>query len=471
MAHAVAVAPAGGILVGGEVELDGYSSCWIAKYSAQGSQLWSRVFAPFPGFDGRVVAIEATAAGGAFVACACNDSSNVRTVAVLRLLADGTIADTVRYSHPSHVYDSPIDLQLTAEDNCLVACRSKSSAANDDCALLSLDSAGTLTWVARYDFLGFPNNVSALAIDSVGNSYLAGMAVYLWRTVASIVKFDPSGDTVWTRTFEGYQETAEFLNVEVGCDGVYAVGYLSFGTPRILTVKYTWDGDTIWSRERVTGVPRATAVLDTVGIVHCSVDDDSTTRDDIKTMLYRIDGTKDWTRRFDGTAHADDAPTDIAVGPNGRVCVSGYVWQSDTRLDCATLCYEVNGDQLWSATYAGDGGEDTDIGSALAVDTLGNVAVAGYTTSASSGKDILVIKYPPSGPAIAETPGPERAEPPQPTLLTRARLLTELQIDPTLSLFDASGRRILNPKSGVCFIRRNAAGGRRQAVTKALITN
>ncbi len=57
--------------------------------------------------------------------------------------------------------------------------------------------------------------------------------------------------------------------------------------------------------------------------------------------------------------------------------------------------------------------------------------------------------------AIAETPEPERAEPMGPTLLTRAQLMTELQTDPSLSLFDASGRRILDPKSamGVLFVR------------------
>jgi hypothetical protein len=76
---------------------------------------------------------------------------------------------------------------------------------------------------------------------------------------------------------------------------------------------------------------------------------------------------------------------------------------------------------------------------------------------------------------IAETPEPERAEPLRTTILTRARLQAELQQNPSLSLFDASGREVLRPKSiprGIYFVRRPTADGRQlPASRKVLVTD
>jgi hypothetical protein len=76
--------------------------------------------------------------------------------------------------------------------------------------------------------------------------------------------------------------------------------------------------------------------------------------------------------------------------------------------------------------------------------------------------------------AIAETPEPERAEPLQPTFLTRAQLQAEMQRDPSLSLFDASGREVLRPNTippGIYFVRRLTADSQQlTASRKVLLT-
>jgi len=60
-------------------------------------------------------------------------------------------------------------------------------------------------------------------------------------------------------------------------------------------------------------------------------------------------------------------------------------------------------------------------------------------------------------PAIAETPEPGRTPPLHPTVMSRAQLRAGLLADPSLSVFDAAGRRVFAPKSGVFFLRSAAA--------------
>jgi hypothetical protein len=61
-----------------------------------------------------------------------------------------------------------------------------------------------------------------------------------------------------------------------------------------------------------------------------------------------------------------------------------------------------------------------------------------------------------TGGGVAETPERKQTESLGPTVISRAQLLAELQQNPVLFLFDASGRTVLNPKSlspGVFFLR------------------
>jgi len=73
------------------------------------------------------------------------------------------------------------------------------------------------------------------------------------------------------------------------------------------------------------------------------------------------------------------------------------------------------------------------------------------------------------GTGIREVLDPEPMAGRVPTVMSKTGLLSELRRDSALTVVDASGRRILNPATGVCFIQRNAAGGKRPAVIKVLV--
>ncbi len=67
-----------------------------------------------------------------------------------------------------------------------------------------------------------------------------------------------------------------------------------------------------------------------------------------------------------------------------------------------TIKYNNGGVQQWQQQFKGSNNFAWDVSNAVAVDTLNNVYVAGYTTNASGNTDYTVIKYN-SGNTVAAT--------------------------------------------------------------------
>jgi hypothetical protein len=85
------------------------------------------------------------------------------------------------------------------------------------------------------------------------------------------------------------------------------------------------------------------------------------------------------------------------VDAAGNVYVAGYSENTDGTYDYATLMYNANGDEVWVRRH--EGGYFTlppDIPQPdLEVDATGNVYVAGYRYTDTTGYDYITIKYSP----------------------------------------------------------------------------
>jgi uncharacterized delta-60 repeat protein len=115
-----------------------------------------------------------------------------------------------------------------------------------------------------------------------------------------------------------------------------------------------------------------------------------------------------WVRRYNGPDNGRDQATAIAVDTSGNVYVAGNSHSPTTGYDWLLVKYLPNGDTAW--TQRADGwGEAEDRVYAIALDTAGNAIVTGSTTSTGANINTATIKYRPDGSLVyvKEYDGPD----------------------------------------------------------------
>ncbi len=108
------------------------------------------------------------------------------------------------------------------------------------------------------------------------------------------------------------------------------------------------------------------------------------------TIKYAPNGTQQWISCFDSLSVSNAAPAAFALDNSNNVIVTG---------NAGTVKYDDNGNQLWTAPYAGI---------AVAVDSIENVYITGYSTGFNtvkltpSGSNVWQTSYTDVGPTMGE---------------------------------------------------------------------
>lgn len=100
--------------------------------------------------------------------------------------------------------------------------------------------------------------------------------------------------------------------------------------------------------------------------------------------------TVEWSATYD-EAFNHDIIRDMAVDAAGNVYVTGESKNGSESYNVLTIKYDADGTELWTMDYNNDAENGIDKGNALAVDSSGNVYVAGETDRGN--KDFILIKY------------------------------------------------------------------------------
>ena len=191
-----------------------------------------------------------------------------------------------------------------------------------------------------------------IAVDAAGNSYVTGGATNaLGVGEVVLVKYGPSGQEEWARTWAG------------------PGGGPDYGT-------------------RVAIDPGGNIVVgaDTLGVG---------TDYDLTTLEYDPQGNLLWSRTFNGTGNGYDGMGggwSLVIGSAGEVFVGGYTYDATNGSDSLILKYDTNGTLLWTAIYDGpDHLGDDNYG--LVLDAAGNVYAAAESSSFATGRDLLALKH------------------------------------------------------------------------------
>jgi hypothetical protein len=276
--------------------------------------------------------------------------------------APATLAWANRYDGPAHGSDSPYPGALTvdASGSVYVTGGSDGGATNDDFVTLKYGTNGAELWTRRYNSpANSTDRASGLAVDGSGNVYVAGES-YDGTFDYVLVKYDSSGNEVWTRryertgTFNGGVSPAHVV-LDAGGNIYLVASDFRNGDFDYLAAKYSPQGDLLWSRfyngpGNTTDVALAGAV-DAGGNL-CITGTSAGGTQNYASLSYSPSGDVRWTKRYAGPGIRDEA-TAIAFDAASNAYVTGLSLGSGGTWDFATLSYDVNGQERWIQRYTG----------------------------------------------------------------------------------------------------------------------
>lgn len=233
---------------------------------------------------------------------------------------------------PGNQLDKAVGIKLDLIGNVYVT--GTSTGSSDDIVTVKYDSSGNMLWDQRYDS-GWNDRATAFAVDSGGNSYIAGMTYAGGIPSILALKYDSNGTQQWATTYSG--STTETLSSALALDGSGNI-YITGKTGRVFD-------------------------------------------HDIVTVKILSDGSIAWGHVF-GNAGLDDWGVDVAVDASGNTYVLGAMTRGAGNTDFVTVKYDAAGNPISAITYDGFTGMDTPVALTLGVDSSGDAVPYETGTSA-----------------------------------------------------------------------------------------
>lgn len=305
-----------------------------------------------------------------------------------------------RYNGPGNAGDHASAVAVDTNGNVFVTGHATGADANYDYTTIKYSGAGVPLWTNHYSGEEFKSDsANAVVVDGSGNVFVTGES---FNSISSwdyaTIKYSGAGVPLWTNRYIG--PSGADVGVALALDAAgnaFVTGYSSAsGGNDYATIKYSDAGMPLWTNRYNgpgNGTDGASAIaMDTNGNVFVTgISGGSGSLADYATIKYSNSGVPLWTNRFNGTGNSDDWANAIAVDANGGVFVTGYQTGSGSFFDYATIKYSNDGVPLWTNRYTGlvNG---TDVATAIALDTNGNVFVTGYSGNGFS-TDYATIKY------------------------------------------------------------------------------
>ncbi len=273
----------------------------------------------------------------------------------------------------------------------------------------SIDSGLTapiLNWNTTW---GGPSDdvFSAITVDSAGNFYITGHA-YSWTDQWSqlwVGSYSSTGSLRWNTTWDG-PNYDDGLGIAVDGNGhVYVVGYTaswSEGGNDVLFHKYDANTGTLESNTTWGGPSSEVGydlALDTAGNIYITGYVGSFVSS-LQVLLLKYDSDMNllWNKSW-GSPNAD-AGQAIIYDPAGYLYVTGYTQGWDVPNN-NILIAKFSADTGQNIGYSMWGGPEDDFGSALTIDTNGNLYVTGDIFSTTTNSvDLWVGMFNPSGGLI-----------------------------------------------------------------------
>ncbi len=252
------------------------------------------------------------------------------------------------------------------------------------------------TWGgSNYDY------AQAVTVDSSGNRYIVG---YTWSFTPGtpsifLLKFNFTGGLLMQRLWtDGAFDYAYGVALDSG-GNIYVAGWTNnFGGPALLLLKFTPSGTLSW-QETWGGSSHPAygqgVAVDSIGNIYVTGYYASSSGSDQNVSLVKFDplGNLLWQRSWGGTK--PDQGRSVAVDSSGNLYVAGSTSSSSSGGSDALLLKFTSGGMLLNQTIWG--GANDDQANGVTVDSSGRVFVTGSTLSAGLVSEAFLLKFSSAG--------------------------------------------------------------------------
>jgi hypothetical protein len=265
------------------------------------------------------------------------------------------------------------------------------------------DSNGNEIW-AKKEGGGYFDGGYSVTNDAIGNvivsGYFSSPSITIGSTTlinnnvsfndAFLIKYDPNGNVIWTKSFGGSGDDAAF-SVKTDSNGnIFVTGYYS--SPNLLFGSSTLNNS-------------------------------GNGNEDIFLAKYDANGNFLWAKRAGGSS--DDFSNSVCTDASGNAYITGYFNSSPITFGATTFTalgsfvtkYDSNGNVVWAKRF---GGLNEVVANSISTQANGNILVTGYfkcdtlvvgtNTLINAGApaipgnakdDVFFIKYNPNGTVIS----------------------------------------------------------------------
>ncbi|NVM29024.1 MAG: SBBP repeat-containing protein [Candidatus Helarchaeota archaeon] len=263
-----------------------------------------------------------------------------------------------------------------------------------DAFLLKYDSFGNLLWNRTWG-----GNESewayGVAVNNNDGIFIAG---YTWSfglgySDAFLVKYDPSGNQLWNRTW-GTSNWEFCYAVAIDNSNVYIAGrYDNVSNYGLFLVKYDTNGTQIWNQ---TYPCLSTEYVNDIAVDSTNIyltgrhrPGNST---DILLMKFDVSGNQLWNRTWSSPEY--EQGHSVVIDGN-YVYLTGITENYSISIDAILVKYDSFGNKVWERIWGGGG---IDYANSVGVDNNHNVFIAGTTDSFDIGfYNVFLVKYNASG--------------------------------------------------------------------------
>lgn len=277
-------------------------------------------------------------------------------------------------------------------------------AASVNLTLVKMNSNGTRMWATYYGELGtngLPGSGLGIAADAANNILVAGNSCVPAFPIGAA-----AGYNVHKGALTGAAGYADAFLLKFDMNGVRLFATFYGGTGDESGNDVATDGNNIY----LYGTTRSTSAISTTGSFQPALNGATA---DCFVAKFAANGNRIWGTYIGGTGN--ESCGGITCDPTGNIYIGGTTSSTDFPViaghqmtiggssDAFLFKFDTNGTRLWATYYGGTSGDNCN---AVATDGLGNIVIAGATSSPnaiatagayqvtlSGGGDAFVTKF------------------------------------------------------------------------------